>query len=314
MAALDSLLDEAWAVSRRHCGHNITFYLPGMFIYDSMKGNYPAISITGKRCDLHCEHCRGKLLASMVAAPHPATLIESCRRLAAEGAVGVLLSGGCDSSGRLPWRDFLDAVEQVKSLTGLHISVHTGFIGKNEAKSLQAAGVDQALIDIIGDESIYQRVFHIQDGRRRLLQSLDAITEAGLQLIPHIVSGIDYGTVKAEERALTLLSGYPLKKLVIVSLMALPGTGMSTIRVAPEDTAAVIARARLLFPDTPISLGCARRRGDRELELLALRAGVNAMALPSEEVIACARAAGLVVSFQKTCCSLPPISATPVWS
>jgi len=59
------------------------------------------------------------------------------------------------------------------------------------------------------------------------------------------------------------------------------------------------------MPDTLISLGCARPRGSRRLEVLAVDAGVNRMALPSDEAVERARSYGLDIRYQKTCCSVP---------
>jgi uncharacterized radical SAM superfamily protein len=63
--------------------------------------------------------------------------------------------------------------------------------------------------------------------------------------------------------------------------------------------------ARLRMPHTLISLGCARPRGDDRLDVLAVEAGVNRMALPSDEAIARAKAYGLEIRYRKTCCSVP---------
>ncbi|MFC1819597.1 hypothetical protein ACFLZG_00730, partial [Thermodesulfobacteriota bacterium] len=61
---------------------------------------------------------------------------------------------------------------------------------------------------------------------------------------------------------------------------------------------------RLTMPDVKISLGCARKRGDIRLEVLAIDAGVNSMALPSEEALEHAKRCGLEVRYQRTCCSV----------
>ena len=93
--------------------------------------------------------------------------------------------------------------------------------------------------------------------------------------------------------------------MVIVSLMAIPGTQMEKARPpAPEAVADIIAEMRFAMPQTPISLGCARQRGSSRLEVLAIEAGVNRLALPSDEAVASAEAFGLNIRYQKTCCSV----------
>ena len=68
--------------------------------------------------------------------------------------------------------------------------------------------------------------------------------------------------------------------------------------------AEIIAEARIMMPDVRISLGCARRRGDSRLEMLAIDAGVNRIAIPSEEALEHAEKYGLEIRYQRTCCSV----------
>ena len=60
------LYEAAWLTARANHGHEFTFYLPGMIRYGKDRGRYPAVSITGNRCELQCEHCKGKLLEPML--------------------------------------------------------------------------------------------------------------------------------------------------------------------------------------------------------------------------------------------------------
>jgi len=60
-----------------------------------------------------------------------------------------------------------------------------------------------------------------------------------------------------------------------------------------------------MMPRTPLVLGCMRAKDRHKIdtEKLALRAGVNAMAFPSEATIKLAEQMGYQVSFSSTCCS-----------
>jgi uncharacterized radical SAM superfamily protein len=80
---------------------------------------------------------------------------------------------------------------------------------------------------------------------------------------------------------------------------------------APEEVARILCLARLRMPDTEISLGCARPRGARGLELLAVDAGVNRLVLPSEEALQRAHSHGLKLVFRKTCCCVDTGADTP---
>ncbi len=298
------LLAQAGELTRRLHGREITFYLPGMFNLDGRRGRYPAVSITNG-CALHCEHCQGRILAGMLPAHTPASLLDTCLRLDARGQHGVLLSGGCDEAGRLPWQEFLPVIREIKERTRLHVSVHCGLVDRTTAGELKDAGVDQALIDVVGDDDTYQRVCHVPFGVERIERSLEALALAGLPAVPHVVCGLDHGRINGEFEAVRMIASYPAEQLVFVSLMTLPGTPMRD--VSPPDAEAVaeiIAWARLAMPRLRMSLGCARRRGDTLLELLAMEAGVNRLALPSDEAVAHARGLGLMVRYQSTCCSV----------
>jgi hypothetical protein len=112
---LESLLQEAWHESRRHHGNRLTVHVPGMFVVNGTRGRYRAVSITGDRCDLDCEHCKGTLLETMPQALEPAALVDLGLAAAERGDHGMLVTGGCDLEGRLPWKKYASAIERVKS-------------------------------------------------------------------------------------------------------------------------------------------------------------------------------------------------------
>lgn len=306
MPNLSRMLDEARRISWNNLGRRITFFLPGMFIQNGLSGNYPAVSITGSRCDLMCDHCQGKLLETMIPADDPKALFEKCLALEQKGNCGVLISGGCNRDGCLPWEPFLPAISAIKEKTRLFVSVHAGFIGEKGAAGLKQAGVDQALVDVIGDDETLQRIYHVPFGVERIVASLEALQKADLPIVPHIVCGIDYGRMGGEQNALDIIAHFRVEQVVILSLMGIPGTPVQRANPPrPEEVAELIATARLRMPHTPISLGCARTRGNDRLDVLAVDAGVNRMALPSDEAIARAQAYGLDIRYQKSCCSVP---------
>jgi uncharacterized radical SAM superfamily protein len=244
----------------------------------------------------------------------PERLVTQCLELSKKGQHGVLISGGCDLSGRLPWRDFIPAIRAIKRRTNLFVSIHSGLVDTSQARLLKAAGVDQALIDAIGDDETFQQVYHVPFGVERIQDSMAALQTAGLPMVPHIVCGLNKGKLKGEKAAVQMVAGFDVEQLVIVSLMGIPGTPFFRIRPpASEDVAGLIADARQLMPATRISLGCARQRGNSRMETLSIDAGVNRMALPSEDAIARAKEYGLTIRYQKTCCSVTRDLSTPDW-
>jgi uncharacterized radical SAM superfamily protein len=312
---IDQLLARARALSWERFGRRVGFYLPGMFIMDGARGRYPAVSITGPACGLGCDHCSGEILRSMPAARSPRELVDVCLRLRDDGAEGFLVTGGSDARGRLPWSRFLDALAEVKRRTALHVSVHAGMVDRPTAAALKQAGVDQANLDIVGAEETWREVIHLADGATLLDASLDALHAAGLDVVPHVVMGIHAGKTLGERRALEIVRRSPPKLLVWVVLMPLPGTPMAgAAPPALEEAARLLGESRLLFPESELALGCARPRGEyrRALERIAIDAGVNRVALYSDETIDYARSLGMEMSFRETCCSLsaaPPAAA-----
>ena len=302
-----SLLARAQALSWERFGKRVVFYLPGMFVMDGVRGRYPAISITGPSCGLGCDHCAGEILKSMPAARSPQELVEVCLRLRDAGVEGFLITGGSDTRGRLPWSRFFDALAEVKRRTALHLSVHAGMVDGPTARALKQAGVDQANVDIVGADETWREVMHLPDGAALLTGTLDALHAAGLDVVPHVVMGIHRGRIVGERGALDIVRRYPVKLLVWVVLMSLPATPMAgAVPPTLDEAARLLGESRLLFPESEIALGCARPRGAyrRALERIALDAGVNRVALYSDESVEYARSLGLDVVFRETCCSL----------
>jgi lipoyl synthase len=304
---LSRLLESAWSESRFRHGNCLAVHVPGMFVVNGRRGKYRAVSITGDKCDLGCEHCKGSLLKTMPAAATPEMLLRLGRQASERGDRGILVTGGCDSDGRLPWKEFVTAISTLKAETDLAISVHTGQIDRETARLLKESGVDQALVDIIGDEATAREVYHLSEGTSVIRRTMESLALAGLEIIPHVVFGIHYGLEKGESAALEMLGEFSLRKYVVVVIMPARGTPMAAVQPPPpERVAAFLARARLKLPKLEASLGCARPRGfyRRDLDVLAVRAGVNSLALPSEPALEEARQRGLNIIYRETCCSL----------
>jgi uncharacterized radical SAM superfamily protein len=305
MPTFNETLKNAREISWDNLGRRITFYLPGMFRYNNHTGKYPAVSITGSECALNCDHCQAKILEPMISATTPALLMEKCDQLAQKGNLGVLISGGCDSNGRLPWDSFIPAIKKIRVGTNLFISIHCGLLDYQTALKLKDAGVDQALIDVIGNDETFKDIYHVNLGVSRIRSSLEALQRAELPIIPHIVCGLHFGKIRGEKKAVEMISHFDIEQVVIVALMRIPGTPLGDIQpLPPESIAEIIVETRFKMPHVKISMGCARQRGDSRLEILAIDAGINRLALPSEEAIQRAKNFGLQIDYQYTCCSV----------
>ena len=315
MEELKHRMERARQISYGRHGKKITFFLPGMFSLNGVTGKYPAVSITGNRCELHCEHCKGTLLTSMIHSETPEQLVDRCLSQWKKGAIGLLISGGCDRMGRLPWKAFLPAIEEIKQKTNLFLSVHSGIVDAATARDLREAGVDQALLDIIGDDETYRAIYHVDFGIEKIIQSLEHLQKAGLPVIPHVVCGLYYGRIRGEKEAVNILSRFDVDQVVIVSLMNLPGPKEERFGLpTAEEITDIIVETREKIPDAQISLGCARERGNTRIETMAVETGVNRMAIPSDEAIAMAEQSGVEIRYQRTCCSVPTDQSGESWT
>ena len=300
------LLEAAWQAARENHGDTFSFYLPGMIRYGRQRGRYPAVSITGNHCALLCEHCKSKLLEPMIKVQSPEALLQVAQKFVRNGAHGMLLTGGADRNGRLPWERYYPSIEKIGRQSALYLSAHTGFPGRETCRLLRKAGLKQALIDVMGDEKAARQVYHLP-GLHTVLMALEDIQESGIELVPHIVAGLHYGNIDAEYEALKLIQRFQPSALVFVVLTPLKGTPMAEISPpSPLEIARLIAGARLLMPEIPISLGCERPRDRRGwvMERLAIRAGATRMAVWSDDALDECKKLGLRPRFQATCCSL----------
>ncbi len=307
---LEKLVAEAWAVRQANFLPLLKLAAPGAKHYEvngfrNSPHRFVDVSLTGRVCALQCEHCRGRLLETMRPATTPAALRALADELTSKGCQGVLLSGGSDSEGRVPLQGYLEAIAYLKE-RGLQVIVHSGLPDKATARELKAAGVDQVLLDVIGDKQTIHQVYHLDKTPEDYAAALALLKEAGLSIAPHIVIGLHFGQIRGELEALRQITAAEVEAAVLVVLNPLRGTPMGEFPPPPaEAVGKIVALARLLNPRTPLALGCARPTLTRAaMERLAIAAGVNTLAYPGEEAIAYARSLGLAVEFAEVCCSL----------
>jgi hypothetical protein len=227
-------------------------------------------------------------------------------KLKNEGAVGCLISGGCLPDGSVPLNKFVDAIAKIKRELGLTIAAHTGVVDFSTARRLKEAGVDAALIDIIGSDETIREVYQMKVSVEDFNRSLRTLHESEIPFVPHVLVGLHYGKLKGELRALEIISKYSPSAVIIIAFMPIHGTPMEKVDPPePKDIVRVLVTARLMMPQIPIVLGCMRPKGEhrRRIDTLAVKAGVNAIAFPAEEAILLAESMGLEITFSSLCCS-----------
>jgi len=308
---LDSLLASARETCWRNFGKRIHFYTPSFAYYKNEYYNpppnaFPSISITGSHCALKCKHCEGRVLRTMYPAVTPKSLMRLCIKLKKRGASGCLISGGCLPDGSVPLERFVDAITRIKRELSLIVAVHTGLISASSAKKLKEAGVDVAMIDVIGSDETIREIYGLNASTKDFESSLKALQESGIPTVPHVIVGLHYDKLRGEVEALKMISKYPPPAIVVIAFMPIRDTTMENVPPpTPEEIAKVLAITRLMFPRVPISLGCMRPVGEHRVktDTLAIMSGVNAIAFPTVEAIKLAKKSGYKTSFSPLCCS-----------
>lgn len=270
--------------------------------------HFPMLSITGDSCALNCKHCGRRYLQHMISCLTPDVLFTTCMRLAENGAKGVLISGGYNTEGYVPFEPFVDALERVKHETGLFLNLHTGLAPSWLVKELGSADVDMASVDLIGSDETIELVLGIKKTTRDYERVLKELKRAVPHVVPHICIGLHEGKIKGETKALEIAARIQPAALVFLVLVPTTGTEFEGVfPPSPREVGKIIAEARLRFPKAALALGCMRPRGSSrvEFELAALHAGVNRIEIPSQQALEAARAIGLKIKSIETCCAVP---------
>lgn len=315
------LVAEMEARADRGRGRVVKFSTPTFKEYDSSevkgcgKNSFPAFSITGGACALDCDHCQAKILEPMIPALHAEDLDRKVRDLIrTQGLQGFLLSGGSNRRNEIRYDRFYPVIEGLKrDFPDLKIAIHTALTDEPGARRMESAGVDTAMMDVIGHEDTIRQVYHLDRPVEDFEATLAALTATGMEISPHIVIGLHYGRVLGEARALEMVARYPVKALVLVVIMpfyARPGTFVT------PDTAEVgriFLTARETLGDRDVLLGCARPGGmhKRVTDAYAVMAGLDGIAFPAEGALGVAAVTGRKWHQEHACCSIKVGSKLP---
>lgn len=272
------------------------------------KNSFPAFSITAGGCALMCDHCQAKILEPMIPAPRPEVLDRKVRDLVRlQDLQGFLLSGGSSRRNEIRYEPYWPVIAGLKrDFPHLKVAVHTALLDRDRARAMAAAGVDTAMMDVIGAPETIRQVYHLDRPVADFEATLAALCATSMQVVPHIVIGLHYGRVLGEAAALDMVARHPVHALVLVVVMpfyARPGT------FATPDTTQVgriFLAARRRLPERQVLLGCARPPGmhKRVTDAYAVMAGLDGIAFPADGAVAVARAIGRPVHQAHACCSI----------
>ena len=272
------------------------------------KNSFPAFSITAGGCALMCDHCEAKILEPMIPATSPEMLDRKVRDLVLlQDLQGFLLSGGSTRRNEIRYQRFYPVVEGLKrDFPHLRIAIHTALTDREGARRMADAGVDTAMMDVIGAAQTIREVYHLDRPVADFEATLGALCETSMEVVPHIVIGLHYGRILGEATALDIVARHRVHALVLVVLMpfyAKPGR-FATPDV--HDVGRVFLAARRRLPDQEVLLGCARPPGmhKRVTDAYAVMAGLDGIAFPADGMVAVAEAIGRPARQEHACCSI----------
>jgi len=275
------------------------WYFPGK--------RFPQVSLTGRECGLSCLHCGGKYLRGMTPATENESLVVILSEMKRKGARGVLVSGGCAPDGTIPVERFASGLARGKQKTGLVLNVHTGFASPETLALLGAAGVDILSLDVVGSPSTVKEVYGLDKTQDDYANLLKGAAVSGVPyVVPHVCIGLHGGELKGELDALRLIKEN-CGPATIVFLILIPTKGTPYEDVTPPSTdevGQVFSKARQLFPDTPLVLGCMRPRGIG-YERAASESGADGIVNPSLRFRRNWEASGRGATRIEACCAVP---------
>jgi uncharacterized radical SAM superfamily protein len=219
----------------------------------------------------------------------------------ATGMTSCLISGGFDRRGRVPVTSHLGKVGALRP--GRVLNWHVGMIDESAIRAI-APYVDVISFDLIGDDDTIREVYSLDYTVDEYLRTYSMLRRYA-KVVPHLIVGLRGGQFSGEYRALDTLKAVGLDALVVLVLVPTPHTRYA--RCQPPSLAEVarlMLVARRVLPDTPIYLGCMRPGGRyrRDLDALAVWAGVNKIVNPAPSAVRLATELGLAVQWEDECC------------
>ena len=171
---------------------------------------------------------------------------------------------------------------------------------------MEGAGVDTAMMDVIGSQETIRDVYHLDRPVADFEATLAALCATSMAVVPHIVIGLHYGRVLGEAEALEMVARHPVQALVLVVVM--PHYAKTGTFMTPKTHAVgrIFLQARRRIPERQVLLGCARPPGmhKRITDSYAVMSGLDGIAFPADGTAAVAAAIGRPAYGEHACCSV----------
>ncbi len=263
-----------------------------------------------------CDHCQAKILEPMIPATNPEMLDQKVRDLVLlQDLQGFLLSGGSNRRNEIAYERYYPVIEGLKrDFPYLRIAIHSALLDEPRARSMEAAGVDTAMMDVIGAERTIREVYHLDRSVEDFEATLAALTSTSMDVVPHIVIGLHYGQLLGEANALEICARYDVHALVLVVVMPFYARAGTFATPSTADVGGIFLAARERLGDRQVNLGCARPPGmhKRITDAYAIMAGLDGIAFPADGVVAVAEAVGRPYHQEHACCAVRLGSRTTV--
>jgi uncharacterized radical SAM superfamily protein len=284
-------------ILKQNFGGKISTFIPGK--------DFVSLSVTGISCELNCEHCHTHYLSHMDDVSSEEKLRNNLDKLIERGALGCLISGGCDSDGKVPLLRYFEILKEYKQNSSLIFNFHVGLIDEEEIQKIAEIQPDFVSFDLTLDKIVIQDVYHLEKQVKDYVDTYRSLILHGIRTIPHICVGLNFGNIKNEFLILREIRKHTVD--LIVFLVIIPPPNHPNFHNANiEQVGDLFTTARLLFPQTELSLGCMRPRGPQRhmIEELAVRSGFNRFEIPSKKTLKILKEKGLDIKTYRVCCGV----------
>jgi len=294
---LERYYQQARQLSEKYFGTTLKAYYPSKA--------FPSVSLTGTFCAQNCLYCNKHYLQHMEALTTPKQLEAFAFKLAKRKGKGLLISGGYTTEAQLPIEPFLPTLAKIKRETDLIINLHPGLVTEQQAKAIAETGIDEISFDLVVNDEVIKETINPKLSGEDYRKAYTALKKAGLRVAPHITLGLFYGRRKGEIEALKTAFSYEPKLIVFLLLIPTKGTAMARAPlIAPDFLGKAMIFTRLNQPQIEQSLGCMRVRKE-EYELIALKGGINRIAVPKEKIITLAQQKfQRIITTANYCCTI----------